>query len=603
MLCISNRLMQVLSGVRPTARSFASDRRGTIAILAAFAIFPLVGAVAIALDYSRAFRAHSALQSAIDAAALSAARLGNVSTGQINTAATAFFEANGGRARNIDGLNLSILKTPTGVKIEAAGTVKPYFLPVIGINTVDVSAVAEAATDPGDLEIVLALDNTGSMRGYMGDLKTASRDLVNAMFDATNNSSKLKIGIVPYVGAVNIGNGGTQMNWMDQAGDARWHGQTFEWQWVAMQSGCVLEPDTGGGGGSSGPGNGTGGGDRSSLHQSWSDRFADGLRAIVGINRAYANSGPTVPPGYTSSRYRGCDFLVAPSKVNHFDLLARIPNTQWKGCVEARAEPYDVTIEPPRTSNPDTMFVPYFWPDEPDQSRTDVNRFPNDFMADSDPPAGWSYEWEGGRHRNIWKYSNVAGTIVETGPVSKGPNQACPDPIRPLTNSRSDLLSAINNLSHWEGSGTVSSEGLMWAWRVLSRDSGTFSEAKAKGEATKVIVLMTDGQNAAAEQASWSSFTDYTAYGYLQGARVAPMTYQGYKSHIDSRLSLACANAKADGVTIYTVTFGNLDVATQGLYDACATRPSYHYSATTAADLVAAFRDIAVKLTALRLVN
>lgn len=172
--------------------------------------------------------------------------------------------------------------------------------------------------------------------------------------------------------------------------------------------------------------------------------------------------------------------------------------------------------------------------------------------------------------------NDVDGTIVEVGPVTKGPNQSCPDPIEPLTNSRNRLLNVISGLSHWDGSGTVSSEGLMWAWRVLSPNSGTFNGAKPKGDANKVIVLMTDGQNWAAEQESSSTFTDYTAYGYLQGARIMPQTYQGYKEYLDSRLRLACANAKADGITIYTVTFGALDPGTQALYDECASQSSYH---------------------------
>lgn len=572
-----------------------------MAIISAMMILPLIAIAAVGVDFARASRVRSALQSATDAAALAAARLGEASTDEIQAVANKFLAANSRATADVQGLTLSITKTAAGVKIIADGYVSPHFLKIIGKERLEVGVTSEAETDPGDLEIALALDNTGSMRPYMADLKTAASDLINTIFDATRSSTKLRIAIVPYVGAVNIGNGSDQRNWMDNNGDARWHGVAFEWQWVGIQTGCIMTPDDGSGGGG-GPGSGTGGTDRSDAVDPRASKFATLIDLLLGISRAHAApSGATVPSGYTTGTWRGCEFLISPEKVNHFDLFSRIRNTSWKGCVEARAEPYDVTIEPPRNSNPDTLFVPYFWPDEPDQSRTDVSRFPNDFIPDATLPAGWSYEWEGGMHRNTFKYSNVSGTIVETGPITKGPNQACPDPIEPLTNSRSRLLTVINTLSHWEGSGTVSSEGLMWAWRVLSPQSGTFSGAKPKGEANKVIVLMTDGQNWAAEQASWSTFTDYTAYGYLQGARIVPQTYQGYKDYLDSRLRLACANAKADGVTIYTVTFGALDGATQGLYDDCASQPSFHYSASTAAELVQAFREIGVKLTALRL--
>lgn len=596
------RLLKAI-GLNSSRRSagvvFARNERGTVAMLCAFAIIPMVGMIAIGLDYARAQRVKFGLQAAADAAVIAAARLGDAEDSEIQAVANRFMEVNGAHGREVQALSVVINKTATGVRLSADGHVNPRFLQVIGISRVEVGVSAEAEIDPGDLEIALALDNTGSMRGYMGDLKTAAKDLVNTIFDATRSSTKLKIAVVPYVGAVNIGNGGQQMGWMDQTADARWHGHAFEWHWVAMQSGCTMTPDTGGGGGDGGPGGGTGGGDRSSLDDR-SRGLASLMHKLLGITPAKA-SGPTVPTGYDTAMHRDCLFLMNPAKVNHFTLFNRIPNTAWKGCVEARAAPYDVTITPPSGGNPDTLFVPYFWPDEPDQTNPDVSRFPNHYLPDGTPPAGWSYDWEGGMHRNIWKYSGVNGTIVEVGPVTKGPNQACPDPIQPLTNSKAQLISMIDGLSHWEGSGTISSEGLMWGWRVLSRESGTFNQAKPKGEANKVIVLMTDGQNWAAEQESWSSWTDYTAYGYLQWGRVSPLTHLGYKAHLDDRLRQACINAKADGVTIYTVTFGNLDAGTQALYDECASQPSFHYSATTAAQLVAAFREIGIRLTQLRL--
>ncbi|MFM9941440.1 MAG: pilus assembly protein TadG-related protein [Hyphomicrobiaceae bacterium] len=602
--CAGKVRAAIAAGVELKQR-FSTNRQGTVALIVALMILPLTAMAAVGVDYARAARVRSALQSATDAAVLAAARLGEVDETEIRDVANKFMAANSRTISDLRGMTLAINKTSTGVQIVADGYVFPHFLQIVGLERMEVGVTSTAEIDPGDIEIVLALDNTGSMRNYMGDLKTAASDLVNTMFDATRNSTKLRMAIVPYVGAVNIGNGGTQRGWMDNNADARWHGVSFEWHWVAMQSGCTLTPDEGGGGGGDdgGPGTGTGGGDRTGAVMPKNRSFANAVHSLLGISSAQASGGgPSVPSGFTTTLYRGCLFLQNPAKVNHFDLFDRIRNTSWKGCVEARAEPYDVTIDPPTGGNPDTLFVPYFWPDEPDQANPGVSRFPNDFIPDVNPPSGWSYDWEGGMHRNVWKYaSNVNGTIVEMGPVTKGPNQACPDPIEPLTQSRSRLLNVISNLSHWDGSGTVSSEGLMWAWRVLSRDSGTFDQAKPKGEANKVIVLMTDGQNWAAEQPSWSSFTDYTAYGYLQWGRVAPTTYQGYKAYLDSRLQLACANAKADGVIIYTVTFGALDATTQAIYDACASQPSFHYSATTAAELVQAFREIGVKLTALRL--
>ena len=155
-------------------------------------------------------------------------------------------------------------------------------------------------------------------------------------------------------------------------------------------------------------------------------------------------------------------------------------------------------------------------------------------------------------------------------------------------------------LSHWEGSGTVSSEGLMWGWRLLS-PGAPFTDGKPYGEADKVIVLMTDGMNMAAEQAGYATYTDYTAYGFLTHWRINPATYQSMHQHFNDRLLAACTNAKAAGITIYTVTFGNLSPEVRSLYEQCASKPPYAYSASTVTDLKDAFKSIAGSLTKVRL--
>lgn len=177
-------------------RKFGGNRQGTVAVVAALCVLPLLIIGAGGLDYARASRVRSALQSATDAAALAAARLGEVDAAEINAVANRFMAANAGPVSDVQGLSLSISKTTTGVKIVADGYVNPHFLKMIGVDRLGVGVTSEAETDPGDLEIALALDNTGSMRPYMADLRTAASDLVNTIFDATRNSTKLRIAIV-----------------------------------------------------------------------------------------------------------------------------------------------------------------------------------------------------------------------------------------------------------------------------------------------------------------------------------------------------------------------------------------------------------------------
>ncbi len=97
--------------------------------------------------------------------------------------------------------------------------------------------------------------------------------------------------------------------------------------------------------------------------------------------------------------------------------------------MEARREPFDVTDEAPNSTNADTLFVPYFWPDEPEGAR-------NNFMRDypkTDPlePLGFHpMNWIGRQDvvQSILKYNGTDndGTvdIDEIAPDTLGPIRA-----------------------------------------------------------------------------------------------------------------------------------------------------------------------------------
>jgi hypothetical protein len=130
-------------------------------------------------------------------------------------------------------------------------------------------------------------------------------------------------------------------------------------------------------------------------------------------------------------------WIAAPSKINLFDYLDQMDNTEWKGCVEARAEAYDVTDDPPNNSNVDTLFVPWFWPDEIDISAQEAHywsyRSANDYIPDRLDLRDAAFPvfvntgiyWGFG---NVLKYDDATATVDEVGPDTSGPNKSCPDP-------------------------------------------------------------------------------------------------------------------------------------------------------------------------------
>lgn len=347
----------------------------------------------------------------------------------------------------------------------------------------------------------------------------------------------------------------------------------------------------------------------------------------------------------------GCDWLVNPGQVSPYELFKRLKDdtgktVAWKGCVEARASAaeiaminaswggsysagvdYDVTDVPPSGDNVATLFTPYFWPDEPDYNfanwsyaapgkwTSGATTFHNNYKADYAIPGSWNWasnSWNNGQ--NILKYDGAtnAAVVKEIAPDTYGPNAACPQPITRLTNDQSAVISAIEAMNFWYNGGTVISEGLTWAWRTLSpekpfADGAAYTDTKTK----KVIVLMTDGVNGLAENgnASGAGVSDYSAYGYMGASRLYwadnVQTYDQLQTFLDNRLKTACDNAKAKGVSIYTVMFNHNGFLSAGqqahsseLLAYCASKPENAYVATNTQALSDAFSNISVAATA-----
>jgi von Willebrand factor type A domain len=80
------------------------------------------------------------------------------------------------------------------------------------------------AKGDGTFEIALVLDNSGSMAGsYINDLKTAAKNLTGIMFAGAEGTEKIKIGIVPFAGSVNVGASNRTASWIDDDGSSSLH--------------------------------------------------------------------------------------------------------------------------------------------------------------------------------------------------------------------------------------------------------------------------------------------------------------------------------------------------------------------------------------------
>ncbi len=597
---MSHRLYRAEQLCRCALRRFGGDDSGGIAIVFGLMIVPMFMLGGFALDYTRGMSVQQQLQNAADAAALAAKGSGADAQIAAQAAADAYAKSNLSKLNGATLRTVSVTPTSDGVRVALAADLPTSVSNVFGIASLEIGASSESVSATGDIEVALVLDNTGSMAGSMDDLKTGAKDLVAAVFATNKTPGKVRMAVVPYVGAVNIGNGPVQMAWMDSNGDGSWHGHGIEGMSFGYEPGCVYAP---GGGGSVDPGSGTHG---------WLDngltKFAGYVGQALGISAAAAASASDVPAPYVF--WPDC-WAANPNKMNMFDTFSRIPNTTWKGCVMARTEwgDRDVSDETPDPSDPDTLFVPWLWPDTIDASAIASNdpslETVNDYLPDRLDLRNAQFPkftdaWIGWGHTNWLKYRNVGATIDETGPDTLGPNKACPDPVLPLTSTQAQIESKIDSLVHWNGSGTNTAEGVAWGMRVLT-PGAPFTEGSSDPATQKVMVLMTDGVNNIDPTNDASLLSHWSSYGYLSNGRVQPMSYDGFRNYTNARMQRACQLAKDADIEVYTVAFNVTDEATLSLLSGCATKPPYAYSATTASELVDAFRDIGKSLTELRL--
>ncbi|MEM7566636.1 MAG: hypothetical protein AAF321_05330, partial [Pseudomonadota bacterium] len=326
--------------------------------------------------------------------------------------------------------------------------------------------------------------------------------------------------------------------------------------------------------------------------------------------------------------------------VNHFDLYEEM-GVAWAGCVEMRPEPYDVSDDKPSKGKPDTLFVPYLWPDEMDKKGSSDEaqggtKSRNSYIDDDAAVPEWVLNKKPKKNKKgkytkwrdnvgdhgasvqgfLWKYGemdpdaevrNEFGFTGATGYDEQSPNAACPDPIVPLTDKRAELDKTIDKLRAYKGSGTNVALGLTWGWRTLS-PGAPFDQGEEYGadRNRKIIVLMTDGVNLMQKQNRWWTKSDYTGLGYAREARLGTDNRDKIREKLDDKVLEVCETVKDDHeIEVYTIMF-NPDKGwwmddVRKMLQTCATSSKHAYEATSAADLVDVFNAVGSDIAKLRL--
>lgn len=540
---------------------FLASREGHVALTFSLMLMPVIMVGGAGIDMGMLYAERSRAQGALDRATLAATLdLGSVPNATIEanlkTQYAAFYLPSTGTTTEITAVTIDNVKGEVTAKAKVNTSMA--FLQLANISDMESGLSSTVALGNNDFDVALVLDNSGSMGGTkLSTLKTAAKDLVStllAMNTATGRTDRVQIGVVPFAASVNVGAG---------------YGPTY--------SGTTRTAD------------GTG--------AAWLD-----VQGLSSIHRENFNSG------LTDNRFDLFAALAAARPSDADDLA-------WKGCVESRPQPYDVTDDTPATGTPDTLIVPMFAPDEPgykpswSYSWTNPWGFYNNYMDDNggtcSTSAGSSNDTQllEGQGRTC-KYKSPSSSNFRDASslgTSFGPNYSCTTkPIQAMTRTKTTLDTFIDSLS--ANGNTNIHQGVMWGWRVLS-PTVPFTEGRSptvEKPLKRIMIVMTDGENTYSTSSTMNK-SSYAAYGYVAKGRLGTTNTSNVKTKQDERTALACTNAKSQGnVTVYTIAFQVTAQATKDLLRNCATGSSYAFTADNNSQLLAVFQQISKEITQLR---
>lgn len=220
-----------------TLNALLRDRRGVVGLTFTVSVTAAVLMMLAAMDLLRVSILRSRVQSALDSAVLAVGyNLGSAES-EWKAEGQSYFAANMGE--NSMGSTLG-----TATFTSSLGT--DGITRVIGSVTATVPLMISGFTDAGAMEIsmstkarkrtranvemVLALDNTGSMGGTkMTEAKAAAKKLVTTMLGSGTSGGNTYVGLVPFTETVRVGNTTQTQGWLEAGSTITgWNGCLFE---------------------------------------------------------------------------------------------------------------------------------------------------------------------------------------------------------------------------------------------------------------------------------------------------------------------------------------------------------------------------------------
>ena len=629
-----------MTGSADRVRSLWADRRGSTISMMAVGLIPAIAALGGAIDAGRMYIVRSQLQTGVDAAALAGARAFGITgagpTSRTSQVAT-YFDGNFSRTPAYMGTT-EITLTPTfetvnGINVttvRASAKVQMSFMKIFGIPPKTLRATAMAELQPRPLEVMMVLDNTGSMRANLTGgktritaLKEAANSFVDILFQGGTQRRDLALGFVPYDVTVNVGHllqsrrpgSVAAVDGFNAGLVGTWPTNPYAWKGCVMNDSTVRDVST---------------------NQAVSEPGAwDVTRTLPGENGNPAVQPFFVPPMYVpnltpaqataaemanpNSQYYvlegGTDPTTGSEQKNNLYRLDSTGFGAWNAnyLVKTnlyRSYLYDYYVglnNGDATRNDDVIRKnngDYYPPTSGNRTSNnwyvDWTRIPHYYESQYwNAPTTAQINPNGGRYDNLWQDRTPMGS----------PNWQCPEeamlPLYDRLKSTYTDYIRDDNAALYPGNGTIHHSGLLWGYRLLVRDD-VFTRPRpvpmSNETARRALVFMTDGLNEVdKDQNGWLNRT-FTWYGRWSEGSISAAPNDA-ETQMLRRFAKTCANIQREtnAPEVYIVALVKNSAEVDQVFDQCA--PGRVYRTNSSAELNTAFQAIASELVDLHLVQ
>lgn len=648
----------IVNFLRRKSRDFLRDRRANVAMMFGLSLVPMLVATGAGVDFARGVMVHQRMAEALDAAALAVGNAtskpaacsssGNAasqsSCAALKAMAQQYFD------QNYDHTQDSSYGTPTAVSIDIANqsvtlssslNLKLTLLGItpLGVSSPSVSASSTVVWGQTKLWVALVLDNSGSMsQGDSGGSKMAALQdaitnstygLLGILQNAAANAGDVEVGIVPFTRSVNIGLSSSSgyIDWGEWEAPPANAGLTSS---IGPGSSCPWSTGTQGYRCTSGSANGSSsvstvpssgllcpGIDNGNANADHNDRYYNGCYDSVATQTKTVTSVDTTPVTDSQNCTQVGSGTISCSSRNGYPSDGNTSNntttTYANGYTADSTSNTSNTVTNSTSDGSKSCSTSHgvttcTWRRTITQTRTDttITKTAYNFSHTWHPNAHstWSGCVMDRQQKNKTTTLNVNGaygtrtaaaTDYDTSnsqPTNS--TSAWDDTQFPAENAAScpaagavtlnydwtTLASKVNAMT--PNGSTNQAIGVELGWQMLTQGA-PFGTGALPAGTTKVLILFSDGLNT---QDRW--YGDGSTEGTTQ---------DGY---IDTRENTACTAAKNDSVTIYAIF---IHIGTNGSSTAlsnCASDSSKFYDLTSSSQIKDAFKDIAQKITNLR---